>query len=130
MHGVIAIGVSGLVALCLAAIGLYSVVAVAVAQRAREIGVRTALGASEPRIVGLFVRRGLVAATAGLAIGLALSVQGTRLLAAADGRDPPSGLLAVSAMVAVAVLAVALAAAWLPARRAARVDPLRVLRSE
>ena len=130
LQGIASAGGSGLLALGLAAIGLYGVVAVSVAQRVREIGIRTALGADRRRIVRLFVARGLRLSLAGLAIGLAFSVVAARAIAAAEGDTPPSGLLSLSVGVAVFVLAVALAASWIPARRAAAVDPLIALRAE
>jgi ABC-type antimicrobial peptide transport system permease subunit len=105
------------------------VVAAAVEQRRREIGIRAALGARSSRTVGLFIRRGLALCLAGVAIGVPLSIGATRVAAAADGTQPP-GLGALAAMVTVFVSSVALLAAWIPARRAASVDPLTVLRSE
>jgi predicted permease len=129
-QGMLAAGVCGLVALTLGAIGLYAVVAVAVGQRHREIGIRAALGAGRRELVGLFLTRGLWLSGAGLAIGLALSVVAVRAIAAAEGRPAPSGLLSVAAGVALFVMAVALVAAWIPARRAARATPLRTLRSQ
>jgi predicted permease len=130
LQGITAAGGIGVLALLLAAVGLYSVVAVAAGQRVREIGIRTALGASRRRIVGMFLRKGLRASAVGLSLGLALSVVAVRLLAAAEGDAPPAGLLPLSAMVASIVMAVAAVAAWIPARRAARLDPLRALRVE
>jgi putative ABC transport system permease protein len=118
----------GAVALFLAAIGLYSVVAFAVGQRIREIGIRTALGAGKHQVVGLFLFRGLRLSVAGLAIGLTLSLIAVRLMAAAQGEDPPAGILWVTTLVAVVVIGVALLATWIPARRAARIDPLHALR--
>jgi ABC-type antimicrobial peptide transport system permease subunit len=130
LQGITAAGGIGVLALLLAAVGLYSVVAVAAGQRVREIGIRTALGASRRRIVGMFLRKGLRASAVGLSLGLALSLVAVRLLAAAEGDAPPAGLLPLSAMVASIVMAVAAVAAWIPARRAARLDPLRALRVE
>jgi predicted permease len=130
MRGMLAAGGSGALALLLAAIGLYSVVTVAVSQRVREIGIRASLGADKGHVVRLFVRKGLAAAVVGLSIGLALSVAAIRALAAAEGNEPPAGLLKLSVMVALFVMIVAWLAAWIPARRAARLDPLRALRME
>jgi hypothetical protein len=130
IQGIASAGGSGLLALGLAAIGLYGVVAVTVAQRVREIGIRTALGADRRRIIRLFVARGLRLSLAGLTIGLALSVAAARAIAAAEGDTPPSGLLPLSIGVAAFVMAVALAASWMPARRAARVDSLTALRAD
>ncbi len=105
-------------------------VAVTVAQRVREIGIRTALGADRRRIVRLFVGRGLRLSLAGLTIGLALSVVAARAIAAAEGDTPPSGLLPLSIGAAVFVMAVALGASWIPARRAPGADPLIALRAD
>lgn len=120
----------GLIALGLSAVGLYAVVAFAVSQRVREIGIRTALGAETRQVVGLFLRRGLSLALVGMACGLALGIVGVRLISAADGNPPPSGMFLLSGMVAVSVAVVALLATWIPARKAARVDPLEALRIE
>jgi putative ABC transport system permease protein len=125
-----AAGGTGALALLLSAIGLYAVVAFAVGQRVREIGIRTALGAGSRQVVGLFVRRGLRLCLVGLLIGLALGIGGGRVIAAADGREPPTGMISLAALVAVFVIGVALLASWIPARRAARIDPLEALRVE
>jgi predicted permease len=123
-------GGSGLVALFLSAIGLYAVVAFAVGQRVREIGIRTALGANRRRVVGMFLLRGLRLSLVGLTIGLTLSVIVVRLMAASRGEEPPDGTVGLAALVACVVIGVALMATWIPARRAAHVDPLEALRAE
>jgi predicted permease len=125
-----AAGGTGALALLLSAIGLYAVVAFAVGQRVREIGIRTALGAGNRQVVTLFVQRGLRLCLLGLAVGLALGIGGARAIAAVEGNEPPAGLLGLAALVAVFVTGVALVASWIPARRAARVDPLEALRVE
>jgi ABC-type antimicrobial peptide transport system permease subunit len=125
-----AAGGTGALALLLSAIGLYAVVAFAVGQRAREIGIRTALGAGSRQVVRLFVRRGLSLSLFGLLIGLALGAAGVRVISAVQGSGPPTGTLGLSALVAVFVIGVALLASWIPARRAAHVDPLEALRAE
>jgi ABC-type antimicrobial peptide transport system permease subunit len=116
-------------ALALAAIGIYGVLAYLVSQGTREIGIRIALGATERRILGLVLRQGLTVALSGVAIGLAgawvLSRLMTSLLFDVRGTDP----LTFAGMSAV-LTAVALAASYLPARRAARIDPMVSLRSE
>lgn len=127
-RGIMAAGGIGLLGLLLAAIGLYATVALAVRQRVREIGIRAALGASRTRIVWGFVMRGLRASVIGLTIGLVLSIVAVRVVASIDGEPPPSGLLGLSALVALFVVSVAVLAAWLPARRAAHLDPLDALR--
>ena len=125
-----AAGGTGALALLLSAIGLYAVVAFAVGQRIREIGIRTALGAGSGQVVRLFVRRGLRLGVAGLAIGLALGIAGVRVISAVEGKEPPSETFGLAVLVAVFVIGVALLASWIPARRAARIDPLEALRVE
>ena len=123
-----AAGGTGALALLLSAIGLYAVVAFAVGQRVREIGIRTALGAGSRQVVRLFVGRGLRLCFFGLVIGLALGIGGGRVLSAVEGREPPAGTLGLAVLVAMFVIGVALLASWIPARRAARIDPLEALR--
>jgi putative ABC transport system permease protein len=125
-----AAGGTGALALLLSAIGLYAVVAFAVGQRVREIGIRMALGAETRQVVRLFVRRGLRICLVGLVIGLALGIGGVRVISAVEGKEPPTGTLGLSALVAVFVIGVALLASWIPARRAACIDPLEALRVE
>ncbi len=116
-------------AILLAAIGLYGVLAQSVAERTREIGVRVALGATRRDVARLVVRRGLVPAGVGLAAGLAAAAGGTRLLGVllfeVHAGDPLT-LAGVAGLLAV----VAGVATWVPARRAARVDPVIALRVE
>lgn len=126
MQRILTVGGAGLLALGLAAIGLYAVVSVSVGQRTREIGIRTALGANRQRIVRLFLVRGVRLAALGLAAGLALSVVASRIIAAVQSEAPP-GLFLVSVGVTIFVMTVALLASWLPARRAATVDPVRAI---
>jgi predicted permease len=121
---------TGAVALFLSAIGLYAVVAFAVRQRVREIGIRTALGADSQQVVHWFLMRGFKLSLAGMAVGLSLSVIVVRLIAALQGDDPPSGILGLAAAIACVAIAVALVATWIPARRAASIDPLLALRVE
>jgi putative ABC transport system permease protein len=116
-------------ALLLAVIGVYGVVSYAVAARRRELGIRVALGAARRDVVGLALRQGIRPAALGVGLGLAGAVAGTRVL---------SGLLydvattdaATYAAVAVLCAGAALTACWLPARRAARIDPMEALRHE
>jgi len=119
----------GVLALALAAIGLYSVIAYNVAQRTHEMGVRVALGAQTRDVVRLVVRQGVVLGVVGLAIGAAVALGAARwvkpLLFNESARDPM-----VFAFVTLVLLGVAIAASWIPARRAARVDPQVALRSE
>jgi predicted permease len=116
-------------ALALAAIGLYGVLSYMVAQRSREIGVRIALGAQRGDVLGLILRRGLRLAILGIAIGLAASALLTgymgKMLYGIEPSDP-----ATFAVVSAILLAVSLAASGGPAWRAARVDPMNVLRDQ
>jgi len=121
--------VFGLLALTLAAVGLYSVIAYNVVQRTHEMGVRLALGAQLRDVVRLVVGQGIRHGVAGIIIGAAIALASTRwikpLLFEVSPRDP-----AVYVTVTVVLLAVAVAASLIPAQRAARVDPNVALRSE
>jgi putative ABC transport system permease protein len=123
------LGAFAVMAVLLAAVGLAASIAWWVAQRTREIGVRIALGADPAQVVRLFLARGMALAASGVVVGLAGAVTSTRLLRTwlygVTPLDP-----ATFAASAVALLAIACAAAYLPARRAARVDPLVALRAE
>jgi putative ABC transport system permease protein len=117
----------GVLALALAGLGIYGVVAYAVSRRRREIGIRTALGASSGSVVRVVVQQTAVLVAIGVTAGLVLSVWASRFAATllyglAPG-DPITLGAAAATLVAVAVLA-----SWLPSRRAVRIDPARVLR--
>jgi putative ABC transport system permease protein len=119
----------GALALILAAVGLYSVVAYNVTQRQHELGVRVALGASGPDVVKLVISDGLKVVGVGVAAGILVSLWASKylstLLFSVSPRDP-----SVFVLVATTLIAVAVAASWVPARRASRVDPNVVLRSD
>jgi putative ABC transport system permease protein len=123
------LGTFAALALLLAAVGLYSVLSFKVGQRTREIGIRVALGAHPRAVVELIIRHGLTLASAGVAIGfiaaLGLTQLLTRVLYAVSPVDPLN-LGAVALVLAV----IAGLACWLPARRAARVNPIVALRAE
>jgi putative ABC transport system permease protein len=115
------------VALLLATIGVYGVMAYSVAQRRHEIGIRMAMGARPADVLRLVVRQGMRLVAVGLAIGAALSLAASRWVASVlygvDPRDPLT-----LGLVALFLGAVVLVASFLPARRAARVDPVATLR--
>lgn len=121
---------AGVIALFLSAIGLYAVVAFAVGRRTREIAVRMAVGARGGQIVHAFVRDGLRLGAIGLAFGLPASLAGLRALMSIDNDIPQVELTPVTLIAAAGVILMAALASWIPARRAARVDPAVTLRHE
>jgi putative ABC transport system permease protein len=123
------LAIFAVLALVLAAVGLYSVLAYSVALRAREIGVRMALGASPLQLVRGVVRDGLGLILPGIAAGLAASLVLSRLLGSLLYGVTPIDPLTYAA-VSLLLLAVGILASWLPARRAAAVDPVGSLRAE
>ena len=121
---------TGAMGLMMALIGLYGVIAYAVSRRTREIGIRLAVGATPARVMRMVLRQGVVFTALGLAIGLVLMIPLARniLPGMVIGADPLSAmvLFGVPAILGAATMA----ACWLPARRAAKVDPTRALRQE
>ena len=133
--------VLGALSVILAAVGLYSVMAYSVAQRTHEIGIRMALGARPADVLRLVVRQGLSLVFAGLMVGLGLSLAASRSIAAisifGSSMEGPTRLLGVSATdpliylsAALLLSAVATLATWIPARRAAGIEPMAALRCE
>jgi putative ABC transport system permease protein len=121
--------ISGVIGVVLAAIGLYGVIAYSVAQRMREIGIRSTLGADQRNILGLVLREGAVVAAVGAIPGFGLSLLALRWTSTLVGVLPTVDLLTFTTM-PVVMAAVVLAACYFPARRAARVDPIAVLRAQ
>jgi predicted permease len=111
------------------AVGIYGVMSYAVSRRTREIGVRMALGADPRSVLRLVVGQGMGVALAGAGVGLVAALLLTRMMAGLLYGVRPSDPATYTA-VAAALLAVAFAASWIPARRAARIDPMKALRAE
>ena len=123
------LGIVSFVAMALAAVGLYGVVAYAVGRRTREIGIRMALGAAPQRVVSMVMRQGLTLVGAGVAVGVVLSAAAARALSSALYGVSAADAVAWSGAIAV-LLAAGAAANYLPASRAARVDPSTALRAQ
>ncbi len=119
----------GMLALVLAILGVYGVLAYSVGQRTREIGIRIALGAARRDVLRLVVGEGMKLVAIGLAIGLGLSLAATRVVAGfLYGVSPTDAVTFVAVVLLLA--GASLAASWLPARRASRVDPMVALRND
>lgn len=123
------LSVFALVALALAALGIYGVMAYSVAQRSREIGIRMALGAAPRRVLGMVVAGGLRLAAAGVGLGIIGALAATRVLSALVYGVSTTDPLTLASTAAVLIVSAALAS-WIPARRATRLDPTLSLRAE
>jgi putative ABC transport system permease protein len=127
--GAVLLGAFGLLALLLAAVGLYGVISYSVSRRVREIGIRMALGAGRREVLRMVLKEAMALVAVGIGLGLAAGAIMTRLLAgflyAVSVTDP-----ATFAGVTLLLGAVALLASLIPARRATRVDPMVALRYE
>jgi putative ABC transport system permease protein len=119
----------GSLALLMAGVGIYGVLSYSVSQRTREIGIRMALGASQAQILRFIMRQGVILSLAGVVVGVLAALASMRLI-----RSLLFGVSATDAatyiLVPAVLLMVALAATFIPARRATRVDPLNALRHE
>jgi ABC-type antimicrobial peptide transport system permease subunit len=126
--GALLLAVFGGLALLLASIGVYGVMAYAVSQRTRELGIRLALGASGAEVRGMVLRQGLTLAALGVAVGLVVALLLTslvsNLLYGVSATDPVTFIVIPLILVTVAAVAI-----FIPARRASRVDPVIALRS-
>jgi putative ABC transport system permease protein len=116
-------------ALLLAAIGLYGMLAFGVARRTREIGVRLALGATRSEVLGLVVRQGMTLTLAGLGLGIVGALGATRLMRGLLYQTQPLDPVTFASVPGILAV-VALLACYLPARRAASVEPMAALRAE
>jgi predicted permease len=124
------VGGLGVMGLVLAIVGLYGLVAYAASRRTREIGIRMAIGAQRNTVLGMVMRQGLILALAGIGVGLMVSFGAERVLNSMFGGTSSDIDFVTYLLVAPALLAVTMLAAYIPARRASRVDPMRALRYE
>jgi putative ABC transport system permease protein len=123
------LGIAAAMALVLGVVGIYSVMTYAVTQQRREIGIRVALGGSRRELEAMFVRRGATLALAGVVCGLAGAASLTPMMASMIfGTSPLEPPLYV--LVSLGLLSIAVLASYVPARRAAQIDPVQTLRGE
>ena len=123
------LGIAGAMALVLGVVGIYGVIAYAVTQRTREIGIRMALGAQPAGLQGMFVRQGLLLAGVGAVLGLVAAALLTRLMSSLLFKTAALDPLTYVAVSMILIMAAALAS-YFPARRATAVDPVQALRTE
>jgi putative ABC transport system permease protein len=123
------LGVFAAVALCLAAVGIYGLIAYSVAQRRRELGIRLAIGAMPRDVLILVMRQGALLAMVGIVIGSLGAIAATRWMRSMLFQVDPLDPLTFGA-VAVALAMVAIGASWVPALRAARVSPVTAMRND
>jgi ABC-type antimicrobial peptide transport system permease subunit len=122
-------GPFGLLGLILASAGIYALVAFTVGQRRKEIGIRMAVGAGKGAVLRMILRKGMVLAVAGMAVGFVFSLGVSQLMRSfLIGIAPADPVTFVFA--AIVIVAVAAMASWIPARRAAQIDPMETLRNE
>ena len=125
------IGAMGLMGLALSIVGLYGLVAYAATRRTREIGIRMAIGADRPAVLMMVLKQGLVLAIGGLGVGLLGSLGAGRVMRAMfPGGSAETSRIPSLLIVAIVVLVVTAVAAFIPARRASRIDPTKALRYE
>jgi ABC-type antimicrobial peptide transport system permease subunit len=123
------LGIAALIAMCIGAVGIYGVIAYLVSLRTREIGVRMALGAQPAQVRRMITRHALVDAGIGIVVGLVSATLLTRVLGSVLFGVSPTDPIALGGAAAVLV-ATAIAASWIPARRAAALQPSIALRAE
>jgi len=121
--------VFGFIGLIMAAIGIYAVIAQSTGRRTQEIGVRMALGATSGDVLRLILSRGLCQLAIGVALGLSAAIPAVKLLTKVGLRISPTDPLVFGIIVAILV-ATGVFACWLPARRAAALDPMKAIRYE
>jgi len=123
------LGIAGVMALLLGVVGIYGVIAYSVSQRTREIGIRMALGVDQRDVRRMFVRHGLMLSVIGVVVGIGAAAALMRLMTSMLYQVSPLDL-ATYAGVSTVLLAAAMMASYLPARRAASLNPIEALRTE